>query len=225
MSMNSKSFESSVERKTGLSAEVVLSIEPFLYKMAHGLIGGRSWRDYEAKCEVVNELVQAGMVGALEAARTFEPSRGFRFITFAAWHARGRMLDLLNRESSAEQNLVLATGGPGEEDVNYEESLDNMAFQNGGMESEEDSTERSLQLEYLHKRLDAILTAMPRKEREVFKHIHGLESDAVCITELAKRWGNGVDSLRACLKRAEERVRQGLAKNGIRSSRDVMGFA
>lgn len=46
---------------------------------------------------LVEDLVQAGMVGLLEAARNFSPSQGASFETWAAIRVRGAMLDELRR--------------------------------------------------------------------------------------------------------------------------------
>ncbi len=45
----------------------------------------------------VEDLIQAGMIGLLEAASNFEPSRGASFETFAGIRIRGAMLDEVRR--------------------------------------------------------------------------------------------------------------------------------
>ena len=42
--------------------------------------------------ETFNDLVSAGNIGLIEAAEKFDPSRGFKFISFAVWHIRKEML-------------------------------------------------------------------------------------------------------------------------------------
>jgi RNA polymerase sigma factor for flagellar operon FliA len=41
----------------------------------------------------VEDLIQAGMVGLLEATHRYDPAQGTRFATFAEWRIRGAMLD------------------------------------------------------------------------------------------------------------------------------------
>lgn len=41
----------------------------------------------------IDDLMQSGMIGLLEAARNFDPSRGSRFETYAGIRIRGSMLD------------------------------------------------------------------------------------------------------------------------------------
>lgn len=45
----------------------------------------------------VNDLIQVGSMGLLEAARQFDPSQGVQFETFASARIRGAMLDELRR--------------------------------------------------------------------------------------------------------------------------------
>jgi RNA polymerase sigma factor for flagellar operon FliA len=45
-----------------------------------------------------SDLVSVGLVGLMDAAERFDPSRGFKFATFAEFRVRGAMLDELRRQ-------------------------------------------------------------------------------------------------------------------------------
>ncbi len=45
----------------------------------------------------VNDLIQAGMIGLIEAARGYDPSRGASFETYAGIRIRGAMIDEIRR--------------------------------------------------------------------------------------------------------------------------------
>lgn len=47
----------------------------------------------------LNDLIQEGNLGLMEAAERFEPSRGFRFGTYATWWVRQRMLRSIDESS------------------------------------------------------------------------------------------------------------------------------
>lgn len=46
----------------------------------------------------INDLVQVGVIGLMDAARQFDPLQGVQFETFASQRVRGAMLDELRRE-------------------------------------------------------------------------------------------------------------------------------
>ncbi len=47
------------------------------------------------------ELLAEGVLGLVEAARRFDPGRDVKFLSYATWWIRKRMLEYINRESSA----------------------------------------------------------------------------------------------------------------------------
>lgn len=52
-----------------------------------------------------DELVSAGVVGLIDAVSAYDPSRGFRFSTFAARRIRGAMLDELRQRDVAPRSV------------------------------------------------------------------------------------------------------------------------
>lgn len=46
----------------------------------------------------INDLIQVGVIGLMEAAKQFDPTQGVQFETFASQRIRGAMLDELRRE-------------------------------------------------------------------------------------------------------------------------------
>ena len=53
----------------------------------------------------VDDLIQAGMIGLLEAARNFDNSKGASFETFAGIRIRGAMLDEIRRGDWAPRSV------------------------------------------------------------------------------------------------------------------------
>ncbi|MEW8508402.1 MAG: sigma-70 family RNA polymerase sigma factor [Candidatus Thiodiazotropha sp.] len=43
----------------------------------------------------MDDLIQAGVWGLLDALKKYEISKGYRFSTFASWHVKGRILDAI----------------------------------------------------------------------------------------------------------------------------------
>ncbi|WP_233204875.1 RNA polymerase sigma factor FliA [Limnohabitans sp. 15K] len=54
----------------------------------------------------LDELVQVGMVGLIEAARSFDPTKGFEFEHFALSRVRGAILDEVRRQSHLPRSAV-----------------------------------------------------------------------------------------------------------------------
>ena len=55
------------------------------------------WRDRNPWIDV-DDLMQEGRIGLLRAAQTFEPSRGFRFLTYATYWLRQKMEGFVSRQ-------------------------------------------------------------------------------------------------------------------------------
>lgn len=68
---------------------------------------------YTRDPEIFPDLVSAGNIGLIEAAEKFDPSRGFKFISYAIWHIRKEMIDFLAKNSrivrlpSSKSNLLV----------------------------------------------------------------------------------------------------------------------
>ncbi len=54
---------------------------------------------YSKDADVIEELVQVGNIGLIDSSKKFDPSRGFKFISFAVWHIRKEMIYFLSHNS------------------------------------------------------------------------------------------------------------------------------
>lgn len=71
------------------------------------------------------DMVQEGTVGLIDAVERFEPARGFRFSTYAAYRIRGAVLNALRRERARAASLEDGDGAAWErwEDAAAAEAL------------------------------------------------------------------------------------------------------
>lgn len=67
--------------------ETLLRHAPLVKRIAYHLLGRLP------ACVQVEDLIQAGMIGLLDAAKNFDPAKGVSFDTFAGIRIRGAMLD------------------------------------------------------------------------------------------------------------------------------------
>lgn len=56
-------------------------------------------KQYAVTPDLLGELISQGNIGLVEAARTFDPTRGFKFISYAVWIIRKEMLKYFSEES------------------------------------------------------------------------------------------------------------------------------
>jgi RNA polymerase primary sigma factor len=56
-------------------------------------------KQYTNSLAPLEELVNEGNQGLVEAVNKFEPSRGFKFISYAVWYIRKNITDYLNKDS------------------------------------------------------------------------------------------------------------------------------
>jgi RNA polymerase sporulation-specific sigma factor len=74
--------------------KLIGSYQPLVFKTA---------MQFHMSEEIVLELIQEGMVGLLEAAESYDHTKGVAFSLYAVHRLRGRMCDFLNREFSRDE--------------------------------------------------------------------------------------------------------------------------
>jgi RNA polymerase primary sigma factor len=52
-------------------------------------------KQYSNSDKLIDDLISQGNIGLFHAAQTFDPSRGFKFISYAVWHIRKEILKYL----------------------------------------------------------------------------------------------------------------------------------
>ena len=109
--------------------------------------------------ECIMDIVQEGTVGLIEAAETFDHTRGAAFSLYAVHRIRGRMMDFLRREGCADV--------PDAEGAVWEDRIADM------VPSVQDQTEANELLARLHQAMNRL----PRNERVVLEGIY-LKSEA-----------------------------------------------
>jgi RNA polymerase primary sigma factor len=55
-------------------------------------------RQYSKNPHTVADLIQVGQIGLLESIKNFDPTRGFKFISYAVWHIRKEIIHFLKME-------------------------------------------------------------------------------------------------------------------------------
>lgn len=88
-----------IEQETSWGEELVAEYAPLVKRIAHHLMA-RLPNHIQ-----VDDLIQAGMIGLLEAARNYRTGQGASFATFAGFRIRGAMLDEVRRHDWAPRSV------------------------------------------------------------------------------------------------------------------------
>lgn len=56
-------------------------------------------KQYAPTADRLEELISQGNIGLVDAAKSFDPTRGFKFISYAVWHIRKEIMQYLNQHN------------------------------------------------------------------------------------------------------------------------------
>ena len=129
-------------------ARLIEAYQPLVFKVAMQL---------HPEDAIAMDMIQEGTVGLIEAVERFDPARGVRFSTFAAYRIRGQILNALRRERAAAGPLAAFAAHPEESRVKHvadEAAADRFA-------AVEDAV--------LLRQITAAIDRLPEKERRVLR--------------------------------------------------------
>jgi len=116
-------------------------------------------KQYAPNADKLEEMISQGNIGLVDAARTFDPTRGFKFISYAVWHIRKEIMYYLTHTSRAvriPQNINA--------DISKVRKMQDVIFQKEGrMPSAVELADESINIDYgltYHqlKKIDAVMT-------------------------------------------------------------------
>jgi RNA polymerase primary sigma factor len=101
-------------------------------------------KQYAPTAEKLEEMISQGNIGLVDAARTFDPTRGFKFISYAVWHIRKEIMHYLthtNRPVRIPQNI--------NNDISKVRKMQDVIFQKEGrMPSAVELVDENINLDY-----------------------------------------------------------------------------
>jgi RNA polymerase primary sigma factor len=158
------------------------------------------------------DLIHAGNIGLIEAARRFDPSRNVKFITYAVWWIRQAMMHALSDESRAFcfPPKLLPLFGNGADDVSLS---DPMSLQGSRALGETWPREGGVDAEMIHRSdldvLAAALGELDRREREVVRLRFGLSDDEPrTLQEIGDRMRLSRERVRQIELQAKDKLRR-----------------
>ncbi|HET9480383.1 MAG TPA: sigma-70 family RNA polymerase sigma factor [Candidatus Polarisedimenticolia bacterium] len=178
-------------------------------------------REYQGMGIELEDLISEGNVGLLRAASRYDPSRGTRFITYAAWWVRKAILSALSdqsvvhvpdsrRRKEAEQGLVTRYIAIPLDDRDDVPGL----FPTGALEDPDavDPEAETIRRQALA-RMSRSLSCLRRVERRILTERFGLDGAGErTLREVGKGLGLSRERVRQIQDQAMERLRRRLAE-------------
>jgi len=143
----------------------------------------------------VEDLMQEGMIGLMEAKERFDGEKGASFTTYAAFWVKKRVIDALNRERKESMDAIA-----------YDDSIFNEEQE---IEAEVKVEETELEVNELN-----IPQDFPEEEKK-FLNLHFIEKQT--LSEIAKIMNLSRERIRQLKQKAMRRMKQYLKKEAERS--------
>jgi RNA polymerase primary sigma factor len=184
-------------------------------------------REYRNSGSPIEDLISEGNVGLMEAARRFDPSRGVRFSSYAAWWIRKHMVAALNRTLSQTSSPTPAATEVGSHRPARQRLVSLEAFtqddaDRGILEklaAEAEDPEAPILQKELADAIRAILPSLPKQERVILTTHYGLDREApMTLREIGRVLGCSRERVRQIKVRALERTRRLLLARRISRS-------
>lgn len=144
----------------------------------------------------LEDLVQEGMVGLMDAANRFDPRRGIKFSTYAAWHIRKAIMDAIRNK-----NDMVRTPRRHQAKACFE--LDTSWDAADPTESPVDALARREEVSAIQK----CIKMLPHRDAIVIRLRHGVNVEKMTLSEVGRILDVSRERVRQIQNAAEEKLR------------------
>jgi len=181
-------------------------------------------KQYQNQGLTLGDLINEGNLGLIKAAKRFDETRGFKFISYAVWWIRQSILQLeqeLEREPTPEEiaemlqipvteveNALRSSGRHLSIDAPLTEGEDNTLL---GVLDQNDEPDPDTPLinESLQKEISRVINTLSDKERDVLRYYYGLDGGpAHTLEDISEKVGLTRERVRQIKEKALRRLRK-----------------
>lgn len=168
-------------------------------------------RQYAGRGAALEDLVSEGNLGLLLAARRFDPERGVRFVTYAAWWVRQAILKAVRQAAAGPAGagwiLSLDSGMDAEDGEPLGARVQDRSFP-----GPEDAAVGVA----VRDQVRAVLAGLPARDAAIVQDRFGLAGTAgIPLREAARRHGLSSERVRQIEKRTLRRIRAAAGAAGL----------
>ena len=167
-------------------------------------------RKYAGMGIAIEDLISFGNLGLIEAAKKFDPTKGFKFISFAVWYVRAEITKALDNYSRTVRIPSHKTNLEESKTVNFDSPVDiDKSSESYGDRYLRSKREKSiLEIEDLKKDLDNALSTLKPKQRKVIEMYYCIGHEfSKSMEQIGKEMNITKERVRQLINQALEKLK------------------
>ena len=158
----------------------------------------------------VEDLISFGNLGLIKAAKKFDPTKGFKFISFAVWYVRAEITKALDNYSRTVRIPSHKTNVEESKTVNFDSpvNIEKSPESYGDRYLQSEREKSNLEIEDLKKDLDRALKTLKPKQRKAIEMYYCIGHDfSKSMDQIGKEMNVTKERVRQLINQAIEKLR------------------
>lgn len=158
-------------------------------------------KQYTGRGVALEDLISEGNIGMMKAAEKFDPSRGKRFVTFAAPFIRKSIEEAIDKQEGNSQPISVDEPIP-------LGSQNNFSLLNVLEDKDAPRADQHTEQEALVNELQKVIDVLDDREQTVIKHLFGIGCDHLTMAEIATKMDIKRERVRQIRDKAVRKLRK-----------------